>query len=74
MEKYLKFSVRQTVQLNESIVCEEKHFDKGHTFTIISFPACTILSKRTHFVYGKFGNQMIRCEVNQISNLKKNLI
>jgi len=67
MNKYLKFKVGDTVVLNESLVCEGKHFDRGHAFFICSFPPCTIPSKRNYFVYGRDTNDdVIRCEIDQI--------
>ena len=67
---YKKFQVGQEVMLNKSVVCEGKHFDSGHRFTIISFPPCTIPTKHQYFVYGKdVDNNPIRCEIDDIVKL-----
>jgi hypothetical protein len=64
---YKDFKIGQIVTLNEPIICEGKHFDKGHTFTIISFPPCVTYYKYNYFVFGKDDqNNIIRCDINQI--------
>jgi hypothetical protein len=66
---YKGFKVDQNVILNESLVCDGKHFDIGCTFKIISFPPSVYLNKYKHqyFVYGKDDqDNTIRCNINQI--------
>ena len=72
MTEYLSFKIGDTVILNESLICEEKHFDRGHAFFILNFPPCTIPSKRNYFVFGMDpqGNR-IRCEIDQIIKIAR---
>ena len=71
---YKNFKIGQNVILNEYLICEGKHFDKGHNFKIISFPPCVIYGKYQYFIFGKDDqNNIIRCNVNQIIKQNKYL-
>jgi hypothetical protein len=71
-KKYYHFKIGEVVMLNESIISEGIHIDKGFTFVIIDFPYCTIRSKHQNFVYGVFTNIKIYCEIDQIIKIRKN--
>ena len=69
-DKYGKFEIGESVILNESLVCEGIHFDKGHRFIIKNFPYSTIKLpswRMNRFVYGlDDNNQHVRCGIDQI--------
>ena len=65
---YLGFKTGQKIILNESIVWDSIHYDKGMTGIIIDFPATALKRARTHFVHfmPKNNNYPVSCDIDKI--------